>query len=124
MVPPRPSSGRLSRRRLLAGGAALAATVLAGCSGSAGSDGADCTTTAVEHGDGDVIQQAAAMPADGSVELLVGLTAPGDDLPVASVLLEDSSGDLRGEIPTTDAQEYRQSLGSAPPPRTARPPCG
>jgi len=54
------------------------------------------------------------MPADGAVELLVSLTGPGSELPVASVLLEDSAGDLRGEIPTTDAQEYRQHLGTAP----------
>jgi hypothetical protein len=115
MVPDqRPSSGRRSRRRLLTGGAALAATALAGCSGSAGSDDADCTTTAVEHGAGDIIQQASAMPADGAVELFVSLTDPGDELPAASVLLEDSSGDLRGEIPTTDAREYRQHLGPAP----------
>lgn len=109
-----PSSMQLSRRNVLRSGAVVGVAGLAGCSADASSDSADCSTTAVEHGDGDVLQLATAMTSDGSVVLLVSLQEPGDERSIESILVNDSAGDLREEIPTTDAREYRITVGSAP----------
>ncbi len=115
MVPDHtPSSEALSRRNVLAASAVVGATGLAGCSSEASSDSADCTTTALEHGDGDILQQAAAMLDDESVVLLISLQEPGDTLPIESILINNSAGDLLHEIPTTDAREYRITIGSTP----------
>ncbi len=109
-----PSSEALSRRKILTSSAVIGAIGLAGCSGDASSDSPDCTTTALEHGDGDVLQQASAMISDESVVLLISLQESGDTSPIESVLLENSEGDLLNEIPTTDAREYRLTIGSPP----------
>lgn len=109
-----PSSDALSRRKILASSAGIGATGLAGCSGEASSDSPDCTTTALDHGDGDILQQASAMRSDGSVVLLISLEDPGDTLPIESILLKNSEGGLVNEIPTTDAREYRLTIGSPP----------
>jgi hypothetical protein len=109
-----PSSQQLSRRQVLASSAVVGIAGLAGCSADASSDSADCSTTAVEHGDGDVLQQATAMMDADSVVLLVSLLEPGDELSVESILINDSDGGLREEIPTTDAREYRLTIGSTP----------
>lgn len=109
-----PSRKQLSRRNVLTSTAVVGVAGLAGCSADASSDSADCTTTAVGHGDGDVLQQATATMSDGSVVLLVSLQEPGDEHSVESVLINDSDGRLREEIPTTDAREYRTTIGSAP----------
>lgn len=109
-----PSTELLSRRSILVSGVVLGATGLAGCSAGTGSDSVDCSTTAVEHGDGDIFQQATALMSDESVVLLVSLQGPGGELPIESVRIEDSDGNLRDEIPTTDAQEYRHTIGSPP----------
>ncbi|WP_455449724.1 hypothetical protein [Natrinema thermotolerans] len=109
-----PSSEALSRRKILASSAVFGATGLAGCSSDASSDSPDCTTTALEHGDGDVLQQASAMISDESVVLLISLQESGDTLPIESILLKNSEDDLLNEIPTTDAREYRIAIGSPP----------
>lgn len=115
MVPDHnPSSKRLSRRRALVSAVAVSTVGLAGCSGAASSDVADCTTTALAHGDGDVLQQATATTNDESVVLFVSLQEPGDALPIESVLVRDSEGNLRDEVPITDAREYRHTIGSSP----------
>lgn len=108
-----PSTKQLSRRNVLAS-VTIGVTGLAGCSADASSDSPDCSTTAVEHGDGDILQQATAMSSDNSVVLLVSLQEPGDELPIKSILINDSEGGLREEIPTTEAQEYRITIGSKP----------
>ena len=109
-----PSSEALTRRKILTSGAVIGTIGFAGCSSEASSDSADCTTTALEHGDGDVLQQASAMISGESVTLLISLQESGDTLPVESILLENSEGDLLNEIPTTDAREYRITIGSPP----------
>ncbi|MBZ6497039.1 hypothetical protein [Natrinema longum] len=109
-----PSSEALSRRTVLASSAVIGAVGLAGCSADASSESADCTTTALEHGDGDILQQASAMISDESVVLLISLQESGDALPIESILLENSEGDLLDEIPTTEAREYRITIGSPP----------
>ena len=115
MVPDHtPSSEALTRRKILTSGAVIGAIGFAGCSSEASSDSADCTTTALEHGDEDVLQQASAMISGESVTLLISLQESGDALPVESILLENSEGDLLNEIPTTDAREYRITIGSPP----------
>lgn len=115
MVPDHnPSSKRFSRRRALVSAVAVGTVGLAGCSGAATSDAADCTTTALAHGDGDVLQQATAMMNDESVVLFVSLQEPGGALPIESILVRDSEGTLRDEIPVTDSREYRHTIGSSP----------
>jgi len=109
-----PSSETLSRRKILASSAVIGAVGLAGCSGAASSDSPDCTTTALEHGDGDILQQASAMASGESVTLLISLQESGDTLPIDSVLIRNSEADLLEEIPTTDAREYRITIGSPP----------
>ena len=109
-----PSSEALSRRKILASSAVIGAIGLAGCSGDASSDSTDCTTTALEHGDGDLLQQANAMISGESVVLLISLQESGDALPIESILLKNSEDDLLHEIPTTDAREYRITIGSPP----------
>ena len=108
------SKKQISRRRLLVVGSTLGVSALAGCSASASSQTADCTTSAVEHGDGNILQQASAMRRDDSIVLLISLQQPGDKLPVTRILLRNSDGDLLHEIPILNAREYRQTLGSAP----------
>ncbi len=54
------------------------------------------------------------MISDGSVALLISLEESGDTLPIESILLKNSEGDLLNEIPTTDAREYRLTIGSPP----------
>lgn len=85
---------------------------LADCSADASSDSADCTTTALEHGDGDIFQQATAMMDGESVVLFISLQEPADTLSIESILINNSDGDLLNEIPTTDAQEYRITIGT------------
>lgn len=67
-----------SRRRLLAAAGTAAAAGLAGCSGgsaSGGSDTVDCHTSAVDHGDGDVLDGGAMADVDdGDVHLSVPLS--------------------------------------------------
>lgn len=109
-----PSNTQLSRRKVIVSSTVLGVAGLAGCSADASSDSVDCSTTAVEHGDGEVLQQATAMLSDGSVVLLVSLQEPGDELSIESILIKDSEDSLREEIPTTDAQEYRITIGSTP----------
>ena len=110
MVP----SDRTVRRRLLASIAAVGTVGLAGCSGSASSEGFDCSTKAVDRGDGEILQQAAAMVDGESVVLRVTLREQADALPVESVQIRDTDGALVAEIPTTDAREYRITIGSPP----------
>lgn len=109
-----PSNEQLSRRQLLTSSAVVGVAGLAGCSADASSDSADCSTTSVEHGDGNVLQQATAIQSDGSAVLLVSLQKPGDELSIESILLRDSDGGLREEIPMTEAREYRTTIGSLP----------
>jgi hypothetical protein len=108
------SRGRVLTRREFLVATVGGVCITAGCSGAAGSDSPDCTTTALEHGDGDVLQQASAMLSEESVALQIVLQEPGDTLPIESILLKNSEGDLLNEIPTTDAREYRITLGSPP----------
>ncbi|WP_255151124.1 hypothetical protein [Halorarius halobius] len=66
-----------SRRRLLAALGSGAVAGLAGCSGSnsGGSDTVDCHTSAVSHGDGDVLDGGAMARVDGEdVRLVVPLS--------------------------------------------------
>lgn len=115
MVPNYTSSrDGISRRKLLASTAVIGASALAGCSASASSDSIDCSTKAVERGDGEIFQQAATMIDEDSVVLLVTLHDPADTLPIESIHIRDSDGELVNEIPTTDAREYRITLGSPP----------
>lgn len=109
-----PPSESLSRRKILAASAGIGTTGLAGCSAENMSTSADCTTTALEHGDGTVLQQASAMSADDTVVLLLSLQDAGDTLPLESVRIENSDGDLLHELPATDAREYRHTIGTPP----------
>ena len=113
-VDDRSSTTHITRRKLLITGTALGVTVLAGCSASARSQTPDCTTSVVEHGDGDVLQQANISRSDGSIILLVALQQSASELPVSRLLVRNSDGELLHEIPTTDAREYRQHLGKPP----------
>jgi hypothetical protein len=54
------------------------------------------------------------MISEESVVLLIALQEPGDTLPIESILLKNSEGDLLNEIPTTDDREYQITLGSPP----------
>ena len=108
------SSEALSRRKILASSVMIGTTALAGCSADASSGSADCTTTVLAHGDGNVLQQASAMISGESVVLQVALRESAAELPLVTILLKNSEGDLVGEIPTTDAREYRFTIGSPP----------
>ena len=115
MVPDNSHPGEaLTRRKILISGAVIGATGLAGCSSDTSSGSFDCTTTAVGPSDGDILQQANAMISDESVVLLISLQESGDALPIESILLKNSEDDLLHEIPTTDAREYRITVGSPP----------
>lgn len=105
---------RVSRRKLLGSSTAIGMIGLVGCSADASSDSVDCTTTALEHGDGDIFKQATAMMNKESVVLFISLQEPADTLSIESILINNSVGDLLNEIPTTDAQEYRITIGSPP----------
>lgn len=108
------SSRHVSRRKILAAGTTLGVTALAGCSASGSSQTPDCTTSAVEHGDGEVLQQASTSRSDGSIILLIALKQPASELPVSRLLVRNSDGDLLHELPTSDSREYNQNLGKPP----------
>ncbi|SIR26841.1 hypothetical protein SAMN05421858_2052 [Haladaptatus litoreus] len=104
----------ISRRELLSAGVALATTAVAGCAGaSSESSSADCESSAVKHGDPDVIQSAMVVPEDDDALLKIYLVG---DAPksVERLRVFDSSGELKHEIPTDDRRSYFQHLGPRP----------
>ncbi|WP_423744261.1 hypothetical protein V5735_15075 (plasmid) [Haladaptatus sp. SPP-AMP-3] len=103
----------LSRRTLLASGAGLAVTGLAGCSGANSSSSADCETTAVVHGDGKILQSVSTVPEDGRVLLSVSFSN-GKQASTDRLRVYDSSGDLEYEIPTGKRRSYLQTIGPRP----------
>ena len=104
-----------SRRRLLAAGLGLATVgTLAGCSGSATSSTPDCTTEAIEHGSGELIQQAAALPDGDDVVLSVTLTESAlESSSLDRLAVSDGFGN-GFVIPVTDQRTYEQHVGQRP----------
>ena len=94
-----------SRRQLLAAFGSTTAAALAGCSAanSGGSDTIDCQTGALEHGDGDVLDNGVqAYVEDDDVRLSVPLYV--DDVReknVDSLHVFDASGELAHVIPVS-----------------------
>lgn len=104
---------KVSRRALLAAGTTLATTAIAGCSGQAESSKADCQTSAVSHGDPEVLQEVMVMP-DGDDAFLRIVFLDGAQKSVSRLRVFDSSGELEYEIPTDDRRSYVQHLGARP----------
>ncbi|WP_231185187.1 hypothetical protein [Haladaptatus sp. DYF46] len=102
-----------SRRELLVAGAGLAATGLAGCSGSNSSSSADCETSAVAHGDGKILQAVSAVPEEETVLLSI-LFLNGKQADTDRLRLYDSSDELEYEIPTGNRRRYLQTIGQRP----------
>lgn len=102
-----------SRRELLAAGTALLTTTVAGCAGSAESSGADCETSVVRHGDPKVLQVVAAHPESDGTELRITFEN-GEAESADRLLVFDSTGDLRYEIPTDGRLTYYQHVGERP----------
>jgi len=113
-VDERSSIRQVSRRQFLVAGSVFGVTALSGCSASASSNTPDCTTSAVEHGEGDVLQQASTSRSESSIILLVTLKQSATDLPVSRLEIRNSENDLLHEIPATGSREYRQNLGHPP----------
>lgn len=107
-----PSTSALSRRTYLAG-SALGIAALTGCSAQANSSTPECATTVGEHGAGDILQQAIAMRHNGSIQILVSLQQPGDELPIERLVFRHDDGSVQ-ERRTTAARENRQGIGAAP----------
>jgi hypothetical protein len=121
-----------SRRRLLTALGATALGALAGCggSGSGSSSTIDCQTTAVEHGDGDVLDGGAmATVEDGDVWLAVPLAVADvrdHDIDALAVYHDDSlehripvsadDADVMAEKPGVSEGQlrYEQTVGSRP----------
>ena len=122
-----------SRRRLLAAVGGATAAGLAGCSGSESgeSDTRDCQTTAVNRGDGDVLDGAVrATTDDNGVRLVVPLAAEdvretdtevlklydaADELAYAIPVSVDDTGVMAEKDGVDDGQLlYEQSLGPRP----------
>ncbi|WP_281195144.1 hypothetical protein [Halorubrum sp. F4] len=122
-----------SRRQLLAAVSAATVAGFAGCSGSesGGSDTVDCHTSAVEHGEGGVLDGGAQGTVEsGTVRLAVPLSV--DDVrenDVDALEVYDAADDLAHVIPVSPADAgvmankvgvaegnllYEQSLGDRP----------
>jgi len=108
-----------SRRELLGAVGAAVAAGLAGCnaSGSARSSVAACETTAVDHGDGDVLNEVFALIEDGVVALAVPMaveTVRAAD--VDGLAVRDADGDLVTRIPVDPAHAERgEATGTETP---------
>jgi len=108
-----------SRRRLLAALGSAVAVGTAGCSGSGsgGSDTVDCHTSAVSHGEGDVLDGGAMGTVEGDdVRLAVPLSVDRvGEAGVEALRLYDSAGELAHTIPVSpddaDLMANKQGVG-------------
>ena len=119
-----------SRRRLLAAISAAAVAGMAGCSGSESgdSDTVDCQTSALEHGDGDVLDTGASGTVeDGNVRLAIPLSVndvrengidhldAADEQAYTIPVSADDAGVMANKVGVNDGQLlYEQSLGHRP----------
>lgn len=122
-----------SRRALLATVGSAAVVGMAGCSGSesGGSDTVDCQTSALNHGDGDVLDTGATGTVeDGDVRLAVPLSVDdiresdldrlevydaADALAYTIPVSADDAGLMANKIGVNEGQlRYEQSLGHRP----------
>ncbi|MFD1570908.1 hypothetical protein [Halorubrum laminariae] len=122
-----------SRRQLLATVSAATVAGLAGCSGSesGGSDTVDCHTSAVEHGEGDVLDGGAQGTVEsGTVRLAVPLSVDDvEETGIDALEVYDAADELAHVIPVSPADAgvmankvgvaegkllYEQSLGDRP----------
>lgn len=108
-----------SRRQLLAAVGSAVAVGSAGCSGSGsgGSDTVDCHTSAVSHGEGDVLDGGAMGTVEGEdVRLAVPLSVDRvRESDVEALRLYDSAGELAHTIPVSpddaDLMASKQGVG-------------
>lgn len=119
-----------SRRSLLRTAAGSLSLTVAGCSGSNSSNGIDCTTSAVAHGDGDLLGGVTAVNDDDTVRLWIPIDVnEARETGLDRVRVLDSTGDLRYEIPVDPGAKdiapakqgvsggvmrYEQTLGPRP----------
>ena len=122
-----------SRRTVLAAVSSVAVAGLAGCSGSGsgGSDTVDCHTSALDHGDGDVLDTGATGTVeDGDVRLAVPLSVddvrandvdrldvydPTDELAHTIPVSADDAELMANKTGVSEGQLlYEQSLGHRP----------
>lgn len=122
-----------SRRRLLAAAGSAAVAGMAGCSGSetGGSDTVDCHTHALDHGEGDVLDNGArGTVEDGTVRLAVPLSVDdvretgvdrlevydaADALAYTIPVSADDAGLMANKVGVNEGQLlYEQSLGRRP----------
>lgn len=102
--------GPLSRRCVLA----ALGTALAGCSASESSSTPDCTTSALDRGDADAIQQASVVPDGEDLHLRVSLTADAADAGEVDRLLATDGVGTEFVVPTTGRRTYEQWIGERP----------
>lgn len=122
-----------SRRALLATVGSVAVAGIAGCSGSesGGSDTVDCQTSALDHGDGDVLDTGASGKVeDGEVRLAVPLSVDDvrendldrievynavDALAYTIPISTGDAGLMANKVGVNEGQlRYEQSLGHRP----------
>lgn len=122
-----------SRRALIATVGSAAVVGIAGCSGSnsGGSDTVDCQTSALDHGDGDVLDTGASGSVeDGDVRLVVPLSVDdvqendldrlkvydaADTLSYTIPVSADDAGLMANKVGVNEGQlRYEQSLGHRP----------
>lgn len=122
-----------SRRALLATASSVAAVGIAGCSGSdsGGSDTVACHTSALDHGDGDVLDSGASGTVEGGVvRLVIPLSVDdvrenaldrlevynaADTLAFTIPVSADDAERMANKRGVNDGQlQYEQSLGHRP----------
>jgi len=122
-----------SRRTLLATVGSAAVVGMAGCSGSesGGSDTVDCQTSALDHGDGDVLDTGASGTIeDGNVRIAIPLSVDdvrendvdrlevydvADALAFTIPVSADDAGLMSNKVGVGEGQlRYEQSLGHRP----------
>lgn len=110
-----------SRRTFLRGGSVVGLAALCGCATSQSAPAetttqpVECQAATVEQNyEGNALADVDVTITDGSVLLVIELSAPPEEVFVGRIFMEDARGTLVGEIPTTDAQTYRYNLGEPP----------
>lgn len=100
-----------SRRQVLAGLGVTATAGLAGCTGSAsgGSESVDCHSSALAHGDGDILDRGVmATVSDGDVRLAIPLSVQTvTSQNVDHLKIFDASGEIAHVIPVSPDDESR-----------------